>query len=287
MAASASREAASSTVSVCVPTYRGAAHIAATIESVLAQTFTDFELVIVDDASPDDTAAIVGRYSDPRIRFARNERNFGAEGNWNRCLELARGRYFKLLPQDDLLAPDCLARQVAALDAGGERLALTFCARTIVDAEGRVIMTRRYPGSGGVIAGREVIRQCVRRGTNLVGEPGAVLLRLALARQTGRFDASIGYVVDLDYWFRLLLHGDACYLREALASFRVSRGSWSVAIGRQQNHAFQSFIDRVAARREYGANRLDIAVGRLMAWLNTLLRAAVYRLVRLDRRALS
>ena len=59
-------------VSVCIPAYRGAAHIGEAIESVLAQTLADFELVVVDDASPDDTAAVVARYRDARIRFLRN-----------------------------------------------------------------------------------------------------------------------------------------------------------------------------------------------------------------------
>jgi glycosyltransferase involved in cell wall biosynthesis len=270
-----------------VPAYRGAAHIAATIESVLAQTFADFELVIVDDDSPDETVALVERYRDPRLRLLRNARNLGAEGNWNRCLQLARGRYFKLLPQDDLLAPDCLERQVVALEAPrGAPLALVFCARTIIDADGRAIMTRRYPGhGGGVIAGRSVIRSCLRRGANLVGEPGGVLVPTALARQVGDFDASIGYVVDLDYWFRLLQHGDALYLPEALASFRVSGGSWSVAIGRRQSGQVRDFIAKVAANPAYGVSRIDVAAGKLMASLNSVLRLLVYRVVQLERKA--
>lgn len=272
-------------VSVCIPSYLGAAHIAATIESVLAQTFADFELVVVDDDSADETAAIVGRYADPRIRFLRNPGKLGAEGNWNRCLELARGRWFKLLPQDDLLAPDCLERQVAVLETTRSvPLALAFCARAIIDADGRRIGTRGYPASGGAIPGHDIIRRCVRRGTNLVGEPGGVLLPTALARRVGGFDASIGYVIDLDYWFRLLLHGDAFYLAEPLVSFRVSAGSWSVAIGRNQGAAVRAFIAKVAATPAYGASRADVAAGLVMAGLNGLLRVLLYRLVPLQRR---
>jgi glycosyltransferase involved in cell wall biosynthesis len=286
VAATASPPPPSPAVSVCVPAYHGAAHIAATIESVLAQTYADFELVVVDDGSTDGTAAVVERYADPRIRLVRNPRRLGAQGNWNRCLELARGRYFKLLPQDDLLAPPCLARQVAALEgAGGERLALVFCARTIIDADGRALMTRGYPGRGGAIPGRSVVRRCLRRGTNLVGEPGGVLLPLELARRAGAFDGSLGYVIDLDYWCRLLLHGDAFYQPETLASFRVSGGSWSVAIGWQQSRQVRSFVARIAADPAYGASRLDAAAGWLMAALNSVLRLFVYRLVRLEQKA--
>jgi glycosyltransferase involved in cell wall biosynthesis len=268
-------------VSLCIPSYRGAAHIAATIESALAQTFSDFELLIVDDDSPDETAEVVSRYVDPRLRFLRNERRVGAEANWNRCLDLARGRYFKLLPQDDLLAPRCLARQVDVLESDkGDRLALVFCARTIIDGNTRAIMSRGYPSRrGGVICSRSLVRRCLRRGTNLIGEPAGVLFRTALARRVGGFDASLGYVVDLDYWFRLLLEGDAYYIAEKLASFRVSSGSWSVALGRRQSKEFQDFIAKIAANRMYGASVMDVAAGRLMARLNTMLRLLLYRIV--------
>ena len=267
-------------VSICIPTYRGAAHIGETIESALAQTFTDFELVIVDDASPDETGQVVARYGDARLRYVRSEHNAGVEENWNRCLRFARGRYFKLLPHDDLIAPDCLARQVAVLEADrDERLALVFCARRIIDSRSRALMTRRYPGSGGVIASRAAVRGCIRSGANLLGEPGGVLFRTALGRRVGAFDASLGLVTDLDYWVRLLLHGDACYLPERLASFRVSQGAWSVAIGAAQAAEFQAFIAKVGANPAFGLSAFDLARGRLFARLNTLAKLFFYRLV--------
>lgn len=267
-------------VSVCIPTYRGAAHIAETIESALAQTFADFELVIVDDASPDETREVVARYRDPRVRYVR-ERNAGVEENWNRCLRLARGRYFKLLPHDDLIAPDCLARQVAVLESDrDQRLALVFCARRIIDSRSRAVMTRRYPrSSGGVIPARAAVRSCIRSGANLLGEPGGVLFRTALAQRVGPFDASLRIVTDLDYWVRLLLHGDAYYLPEKLASFRVSAGAWSVAIGATQAAELLAFIEKVGANPAFGLSALDLARGRLMARLNTLAKLLFYRLL--------
>jgi glycosyltransferase involved in cell wall biosynthesis len=268
------------TVSVCIPTYRGAAHIAETIESALAQTFADFELVIVDDASPDETGQVVARYRDARLRYVRSEQNAGVEENWNRCLRFARGRYFKLLPHDDLIAPDCLARQVALLEADHEeRLALVFCARRIIDSRSRALMTRRYPGRGGVIPARAAVRNCIRSGANLLGEPGGLLFRTALARRVGAFDARLRLVTDLDYWVRLLLHGDAYYLPERLASFRVSHGAWSVAIGAAQATEFLAFIAKVGANPAFGLSALDLARGRLLARLNTVAKLLFYRLV--------
>jgi glycosyltransferase involved in cell wall biosynthesis len=224
---------------------------------------------------------VVAGYRDPRLRYVRSERNAGVEETWNRCLRFARGRYFKLLPHDDLIAPDCLAREVAVLDADpDERLALVFCARRIIDGRSRARMTRGYPRrTSGVIPGRTAVRSCIRSGANLLGEPGGVLFRTALARRVGEFDARLGIVTDLDYWTRLLLHGDAYYLADRLASFRVSRGAWSVAIGAGQAAEFQAFIAKVGANPAFGLSGLDLARGRLFARLNTLAKLFFYRLV--------
>ena len=266
-------------VSICIPAYKGAVVLAATIESVLAQTFADFELVIIDDNSPDDTASLVAGYADPRIRFLRNPTNLGPQGNWNRCLEEARGTYFKLLPQDDLLAPDCLALQVGVLERDVDhQIALVFSAREIIGPTGKVVFRRGYADAAeGRLAGLDVVARCIRNGTNLIGEPGAVMLRKQLADATGPFDGQDPYVIDLDYWFRLLAAGDAYYFDRPLASFRIYSGSWSVAIGAGQTGDFRRFIARIAAQARFSVGRLDRWVGYLMAGVNTHLRRVFYR----------
>ena len=92
-------------VSVCIPTYNGAEFVAKAIESVLAQTFADFELLVVDDSSDDTTVDIVCSFTDPRMRICQNERRLGIPGNWNHCLSLARGEYICLFHQDDVMLP--------------------------------------------------------------------------------------------------------------------------------------------------------------------------------------
>lgn len=272
-------EIAPPVVSICIPTYRGEPHIAAAIESVLNQSYTNFELVIIDDNSPDNTIAKIRQYGDARIRLLQNAANLGPQGNWNRCLAEARGKYIKVLPQDDLLAPACLEQQVAILERDlAAQIGLVFCARAIIDAQGRPILLRAYAGArSGVIPAQKLTRQCLRRGTNLIGEPGAVLFRAETAAAIGPFDASIPYVLDLDYWFRLLLQGDAYYLAETLASFRVSPGSWSVAIGARQSIDYRRFIKKIAENPAFPAGRIDILCGAMMASLNNYLRMAFYR----------
>lgn len=267
-------------VSVAIPTYRGARYIGVAIESVLRQSFSDFELLIVDDNSPDDTHAIVERFHDPRLVYLRNERNLGPQGNWNRCLEAARGIYFKLLPHDDMLHLRCLERQVAALDADrDESIAIVFSARDVLGPDGRTLTRRGYPGHReGPISRSGIVSACVRRGTNLIGEPGAVLFRKSLADRIGGFDATNPYVIDLDYWFRLLAYGDAYFCADSLASFRVSPQSWSVAIGGGQSTDFRNFVARVAAREGSSVTAFDHFCGRFSPTLNNLARLLFYRL---------
>jgi glycosyltransferase involved in cell wall biosynthesis len=280
------RAAGPPAVSICIPSYRGAAHIKASIDSVLAQTWTDFELIVVDDDSPDDTLAVAASVDDERITCLRNERRLGAEGNWNRCLREATGRYVKILPQDDLLDPECLARQLALFeaDARGE-LALVFCARRIIDADGRTLFERRPFGPDPRrVDGRAVFRRCLRRGTNVVGEPGGVLFRRDAARAAGEFDATFPYVVDLDYWLRLLEHGEAGYIPETLVSFRVAATQWSVAIGRSQAAQFSGLAAKMAARPSLAPGPLDVLAGRLLARANNVARLLMYRFMFRKRR---
>jgi len=265
-------------VSVCIPTYRGGTTIGEAIESVLAQSLGDFELIVIDDGSPDDTRVIVERFVDPRLVYLRNERNLGPQGNWNRCLEVAQGEYLKLLPHDDLLHPRCLERQVAVLDDDyDESIALVFSARDVLGADGKVLTRRGYPGGHeGTIDGSMVMRSCVRRGTNLIGEPGAVLFRKSLADRIGAFDATNPYVIDLDYWFRLLAHGSAHFCADSLASFRVSPQSWSVAIGKAQDRDFIDFVARAAVWIRPPLSAIDLLLTQITARLNKWLRLLFY-----------
>ncbi len=268
-------------VSVCIPTYCGVEFLGETIDSVLNQSYPNFELCILADNSPDDTPNLLSRYVDARIRYIRNTQNLGPEGNWNRCLEVAHGKYFKLLPHDDLLAPDCLEKQVAVMenDAGG-KIALVFGSRDIIDTDDRVLMRRRLGrDKAGRIESRALIKRCIRVGTNLIGEPGNGLIRSELIKTVGTYDASHPYLVDLDYWFRVLAHGDAYYTSTQTSAFRVSPGSWSVAIGGKQHRDFKGFVDKFKVDARFGISATDCTMGLAKAHFNTIARAALYQLI--------
>lgn len=105
-------------VSIGLPVFNGETYIAVAIDSILAQSFPDFELIICDNASTDRTREICECYVavDPRVRYVRADKNLGAAANFNRVFEMARGEYFKWAAHDDLIAPDWLSRCVEALD---------------------------------------------------------------------------------------------------------------------------------------------------------------------------
>src|SRR5690349_2607469 len=128
-------------VSICLPCFNGERFIRETLESVLNQTFKDFEVIIVDDYSTDRTLSVIQAFADSRIKVLQNGRNLGMGANWQKVLSCSRGKYVKLLGQDDLLSPECLSRQVTVLEhPANEKVVLTACKRTVVDSKGNVIL---------------------------------------------------------------------------------------------------------------------------------------------------
>ena len=107
-------------VTVLMPVYNAEAYLREAMDSILAQTFTDYEFLILDDASSDTSAEIVRSYDDPRIRLVQNERNLKVAATLNKGLEMARGEYIARMDADDISLPERLARQVAFLDIHSE-----------------------------------------------------------------------------------------------------------------------------------------------------------------------
>src|SRR5215471_15183851 len=106
-------------VTVCLPVYNGEKFLSEAIDSVLAQTLQNFELIVVDDGSTDGSAGIASGFaaSDARVKLYRNDTNLGLCANYNKCMELGSGRYIKPFAQDDLWHDSLLARMVTELDS--------------------------------------------------------------------------------------------------------------------------------------------------------------------------
>lgn len=265
-------------VSVCIPTFNGERFVAATIESVLSQSFADFELVLVDDASTDETPRIIERFCDSRIKVHRNETNLGFEGNFNRALQLATGEYVKVLPMDDLIFPGCLERQVAILDdARYATVVLVSCARDVIDENGKRLMKRRV-SLAGRLSGRRAVRRAVRFGKNIFGEPGSVLFRRSVLEKSGGFDGRLPYWIDLDLWSRMLLHGDAYSIADSLCAFRISAGQMSKRLAWSHSKQFRQLVERLREQPRYRIKPTDAKLGQLRTSIDELGRMVFYKL---------
>ena len=243
-------------VSVLVPAYNAAATLAATLDSVRQQTFTDWELVVVDDGSTDTTAEVARACQDPRIRLIR-QTNTGLAGARNQGFAQARGEFFAILDADDLARPDRLAMQVAFME-DHPQVDLCFTAFESFDAHGPLpesFSTQYYPvlqregyrwdrlfthharwspapGSTEipVYAGR--VYAALAHG-NFV-HPPTVMLRRRLWEATGPFDTSIRNLTDWDWLVRAARQGDFGYLEHVGIDYRRHSAQMSGPVHTEQ-----------------------------------------------------
>jgi len=268
------------TVSICIPVYNGAASIGQALDSAIAQTFGDIEIVVVDNASTDDTLEVVASRDDPRVRVLVNESNIGAGCNWNRALAEARGEFVKILCADDYLRPECVERQLAALrDPANSSAALVSNAREIVDESGHRLFVRSYGGKTRLVPGRVAMRSVVRKGSNLIGEPSAVMFRASAAAKAGEFQAESTYCGDLDMWVRMLRDGDLVVLDEILSAYRVSSQSWTFAVMDRQTSDVRDMLQRIGDDPSFGMSGVDVWLGKQRVRLTTAQRRAFYRFI--------
>ena len=234
-------------VSVVVPSYNNASFIEATMDSVLAQTFEDFELVVADHSSQDGTWDLLQRYlADPRVRLLRTEAGGGAPRNWERVTAAAGGELLKLVCGDDIIYPDCLRLQVEAMDANPS-VVLVAARRDLIDARGDLVLSGRgLAGLTGRVRGTSAARHTVRSGSNIFGEPACVLFRRQTLQDAGGWDGRHPYVIDLATYVNVLLRGDFLGIDAALAAFRLSSSQWSVHLAREQSRQVIGFHHRLA-----------------------------------------
>ena len=198
-------------VSVLMAVHNGERFIARAINSVLAQTFSDFELVIVDDASTDGTAGAVRGYADARIRYLANEHNQGLAASLNIGLGHASGAYIARLDHDDVSRRDRLATQAAWLDARPATALVGSMARLIDEADRPRGLVRR-PLSDVAI-----------RWHCLLENPfihSATMFRTAAARAVGGYRDDLPFAEDFDLWGRIMAGHEVCNLDAPLVDYR-------------------------------------------------------------------
>jgi len=217
--------------SVIVPNYNHARFLRKRIDSVLQQTFQDFELILLDDCSTDDSRSILLSYAgDPRVRMEFNDANSGSTfKQWNKGVRLARGEYVWIAESDDYADEKLLERLVAVLDADPQ-VVFAFCRSWHVSADDQLDgfadffldwldPTRWKADSDFCVEGRQECRNCFVR-TNPVQNTSAVVFRKAAYELVGGADESLRMYGDWKLWAGMALTGRVAYLSEPLNYFR-------------------------------------------------------------------
>jgi hypothetical protein len=245
--ADAQRDTRGPLVSVVMPVFDGETYLAQAIESVLGQTFQDFELIAVDDGSHDGSSAIVERFSreDPRVRLISNEKNLGISATLNHGWRAARAPLIARLDADDISLPDRLARQVAFLDAHPS-VAVVGGALVTMDATGRRGSVIRFPTTS------RAIRSTLLR-HNCLAHPSVMLRRVALEAVGGyRFDCH----EDYDLWLRLSERFELANLPEPLILYRLHPGQISMLALEERERPRLAVRDAARARSAAGHDPL-------------------------------
>lgn len=234
------------TVSVLLPVFNGERYIGEAVESILKQTFRDFEFLIIDDGSTDQTPGILRSHAerDPRIRIVTK-----ANGGYTKALlvglSLAKGKYIARMDADDISHPDRFASQVAFLDEN-PACGVVGSAIRIIDPDGDPITHRRYP-----LTHSEIDAAHVHKGECSLAHPSTMIRRSAL-EEAGSYRPEFEPAEDFELWTRLGEKAELANLAAELLSYRLHPKSTSTQRGRDQVDRVNRAIEATWTRRNLG-----------------------------------
>lgn len=226
-------------VSVVMPVYNVEHYVGQAIESVLSQRFTDFELLIIDDTSPDNSVAICQHYEDPRIRIIRHSENRGLAGARNTGIRNASGQYIAFLDSDDTWHPDKLRRHIEHLD-NDLTIGISFSRSMFMTADGELTGCYQMPRMSGIDAAHCLCRNPVGNGSAAVVRR-VVFEQIALyddrygVREARYFDEDLRQSEDIACWLKILLTTEWHMkgIPEALTYYRLNAGGLSAQLYKQ------------------------------------------------------
>jgi glycosyltransferase involved in cell wall biosynthesis len=240
-------------ISILMPVYNAARYLPAAVESVLAQSYRDFELVAVDDGSTDGSHEILRRYArrDRRIRVISRP-NTGIVGALNDAASVATGQLLARLDADDIAAPERLERQNAYMSGNPDCVALGSSA-WIIDSDGAVVDLIAPPGGHAEIEG-----ELMKGNGGAILHPAAMFRRDAFER-IGGYDPAFRAAEDVDLYFRLIPEGRLANLPEPLIRYRQHTKSINFTIRAEQKRILSRILYREAGRRHLSPNEQTIA----------------------------
>lgn len=233
-------------VSICIPTYNAGKTVMSTLQSILNQTYHNLEILVVDNASTDNTVGLLEQVNDPRLVIHRNEKNIGGEPNWSNCIQLATGEYIAVFHADDLYLPNMVEKQVRVL-LDNPSVGAAFTMASLINDRDEIIGQSKLPAKlrrKRVFHYPEIFFSILEKGNFLVCPSSMV--RGKLYKELAPFDIQrFGTSADLDMWLRILEKGPIAVLDEKLMSYRVSatHGSYQWPFVRTEEADFFRVMD--------------------------------------------
>lgn len=261
-------------ISVCIPMYNNGATIERCLRSILEQEGVEFEIVVVDDDSSDDCAAIAATMLRPGDRLLRNEPRLGLNRNHNKCLEVARGGLIQFVHGDDRLLPGAL--QTLSRRFEDPSVGMAFAPRRVESDDikwqqryGRV--HTRFRKLRDRNHGPSLVLQMVLHGAkeNWIGEPTAVMFRRQLALDAGGFRTDIYQLVDVDFWLRLMLRSAVCFVPHELSVRRHTAATETTRVMATRRNVLETahshLVDRGPVVAQQRSQRRGAVVDTRMA----------------------
>jgi glycosyltransferase involved in cell wall biosynthesis len=266
-------------VSLCIPAFQAGQFLRTTLDSVLAQDFSDMEIVVVDNNSTDETRMILEAITDDRVRVITNRTTLSAEDNHNLAVKLSRGEFVKVISADDTLRRNCVSAQAAVLDSNPD-IALVASRTDFIDDAGALLFAAR--GLRGILGrqtSEQVIRKIVRSAKNPVGAPVSVMFRRADFDRCGGFHGPSILTLDMDLWARLLRQGHFYGMPETLAAYRIQGGSLTASMSARSQLAQQDKLTRGIVDDPYWKiPYVDRLVGKINRYDVLLKRTVLFKL---------
>lgn len=265
-------------VTVLMPVYNGEKYLSEAIESILQQTFTDYELLIINDGSNDRTVQIIEKYVDPRIRLIHNQENLGLISSLNKGLDLAQGQYIARMDCDDVCHPERLRKQVEFMDAHPE---IGVCG-TWVELIGEKSGVWRYPIDHDEIRASLILE-------SVLAHPSVIIRKSKFKEYKLYYDPAYMHAEDFELWHRCSDHFLLANLPEVLLKYRITASSTSRSNRDKQLESLRQIYEKSLASlnialteddykihlaistHNYSNNRLFILKAK--RWLQTLHKA--------------
>jgi glycosyltransferase involved in cell wall biosynthesis len=269
------------TVSIIIPAYNYAHYLAEAIDSALAQTYPDIEVIVVDDGSTDDTAEVCKTFGD-QIRY-HYKKNAGLSAARNTGIELAKGKYALFLDADDILLPSMVERCMEVFDSDSSDIGVAACTRVLIDENGKVVEERpREKAVAEMITARDLL--LMNRIT-----VACALVRVAVFDSVGRFDEALTSSEDRDMWIRIASTFKLTRIPDELVRYRVHSSNMSRNTDRMsqnmarvlekarragvESSASSLFWHSVFAFKDYQVSWMAHAEGRSLTAIGLILRS--------------